>query len=92
MTGNVCTETCICMHVQGDVDPTQVHKSLRYIREHNLARFIQWAPASIQVPEACTLHLSLAHQALLGGSSIGHEAQASGSRRCAWQVALPKLA
>ena len=34
--------------VQGEVDPTQVHKSLRHIREHNLANFIEWAPASIQ--------------------------------------------
>ena len=31
------------------MDPSQVHKSLRHIREHNLANFIEWAPASIQV-------------------------------------------
>lgn len=35
--------------IQGDVDPTQVHKSLQRIREKNLARFITWGPASIQV-------------------------------------------
>lgn len=35
--------------VQGEVDPAQVHKSLQRIRERNLARFIDWAPASIQV-------------------------------------------
>jgi tubulin gamma len=35
--------------IQGDVDPAQVHKSLQRIRERNLARFIDWAPASIQV-------------------------------------------
>ncbi|RLN59820.1 hypothetical protein BBP00_00006307 [Phytophthora kernoviae] len=35
--------------IQGDVDPTQVHKSLQRIRERKLARFIPWGPASIQV-------------------------------------------
>lgn len=31
------------------MDPTQVHKSLQRIREKQLARFIEWGPASIQV-------------------------------------------
>ena len=35
--------------VQGEVDPTQVHKSLQRIRERKLANFIPWGPASIQV-------------------------------------------
>merc|ERR1719326_2561470 len=35
--------------IQGEVDPTQVHKSLQRIRERKLARFITWGPASIQV-------------------------------------------
>eukprot|EP00761_Pharyngomonas_kirbyi_P006742 gb/GECH01006750.1/.p1 GENE.gb/GECH01006750.1/~~gb/GECH01006750.1/.p1 ORF type:complete len:452 (+),score=59.81 gb/GECH01006750.1/:1-1356(+) len=35
--------------VQGEVDPTQVHKSLQRIRERRLASFIPWGPASIQV-------------------------------------------
>lgn len=35
--------------IQGDVDPTHVHKSLQRIRERKLARFIPWGPASIQV-------------------------------------------
>lgn len=35
--------------IQGDVDPTQVHKSLQRIRERKLANFISWGPASIQV-------------------------------------------
>lgn len=35
--------------IQGEVDPTQVHKSLQRIRERKLAKFIQWGPASIQV-------------------------------------------
>eukprot|EP00043_Microstomoeca_roanoka_P008585 m.82624 g.82624 ORF g.82624 m.82624 type:complete len:455 (-) comp14308_c1_seq1:19-1383(-) len=35
--------------IQGDVDPTQVHKSLQRIRERRLASFIEWGPASIQV-------------------------------------------
>lgn len=35
--------------IQGEVDPTQVHKSLQRIRERQMARFIPWGPASIQV-------------------------------------------
>eukprot|EP00898_Chlorokybus_atmophyticus_P002512 jgi/Chlat1/3261/Chrsp22S03436 len=35
--------------IQGEVDPTQVHKSLQRIRERKLASFIDWGPASIQV-------------------------------------------
>ena len=35
--------------IQGDVDPGEVHRSLQRIREKNLARFIRWGPASIQV-------------------------------------------
>merc|ERR1712000_160630 len=35
--------------IRGDVDPTQVHKSLERIRERRLAPFITWGPASVQV-------------------------------------------
>jgi len=35
--------------IQGEVDPTQVHKSLQRIRERKLATWIPWCPASIQV-------------------------------------------
>jgi tubulin gamma len=35
--------------IQGEVDPTQVHKSLQRIREQKLTWFIPWGPASIQV-------------------------------------------
>jgi tubulin gamma len=35
--------------IQGEVDPTQVHKSLNMIRKKNLINFIPWGPASIQV-------------------------------------------
>ena len=35
--------------IQGEVDPTQIHKSLQRIRERHLANFIPWGPASIQV-------------------------------------------
>ena len=38
--------------IQGDVDPTQVHKSLQRIRERQLCSFIPWGPASIQVCSA----------------------------------------
>ncbi|KAL5339897.1 tubulin-domain-containing protein [Aspergillus crustosus] len=35
--------------IQGEADPTDVHKSLLRIRERRLAPFIPWGPASIQV-------------------------------------------
>jgi len=35
--------------IQGDVDPTEVHKSLLRIRERGLANFVEWGPASVQV-------------------------------------------
>ncbi len=35
--------------IQGDVDSSQVHKSLQRIKEKKLANMIQWGPASIQV-------------------------------------------
>jgi len=35
--------------IQGDVDPTDVHKSLQRIREKKIVKFIPWGPASIQV-------------------------------------------
>jgi len=35
--------------IQGDVDPTQVHKALSRVREKKLANFIPWGPSSIQV-------------------------------------------
>jgi len=34
--------------IQGEVDPTQVHKSLQRIRERQLCSFIPWGPASMQ--------------------------------------------
>lgn len=33
--------------IQGEVDATQIHKSLQRIRERKLATFIEWGPASI---------------------------------------------
>ena len=48
--------------IQGEVDPTQVHKSLQRIRERKLAQFIPWGPASIQViptpPDLPFYHIS----------------------------------
>jgi len=42
--------TSILNIIQGDVDPTQVHKALLKIRERkDEVRFIPWGPASIQV-------------------------------------------
>ncbi|KAH8343217.1 tubulin gamma-2 chain-like [Drosophila kikkawai] len=45
-------ETCyigILNIIQGEVDPSQVDKSLQRIRERKLVNFIPWGPASIQV-------------------------------------------
>lgn len=36
-------------YFQGDVDPTQVYKSLQRIRERKTVNFINWGPSSIQV-------------------------------------------
>lgn len=35
--------------IQGDVDPTDIHKSLLRIRERNLANFVPSAPTSLQI-------------------------------------------
>lgn len=49
--------------IQGEVDPTQVHKSLQRIRERKLASFIPWGPASIQVAlSRRSPYLSSAHR------------------------------
>lgn len=35
--------------IRGDIDPTNIHKSLQRIREKKIVNFIPWGPASIQV-------------------------------------------
>jgi len=35
--------------IQGEVDPTEIHKSLANIRDKKLANFISWGPASVHV-------------------------------------------
>ncbi|CAK9294249.1 unnamed protein product [Gordionus sp. m RMFG-2023] len=35
--------------IQGDIDSTEVHKSLQRIRERQIVQFAPWVPASIQV-------------------------------------------
>ena len=47
------------LFVQGEVDPTQVHKSLQRIRERKMTNFIEWGPASIQV----CIHAAVHHEA-----------------------------
>lgn len=70
--------------IQGDVDPTQVHKSLQRIRERKLARFIDWGPASIQValsrksPYLKTSH-KVSGMMLANNTSIAHVRD---KRRC----------
>jgi tubulin gamma len=63
--------------IQGDVDPTQVHKSLQRIRERKLASFIEWGPASIQVAlSRKSPYLKTAHKVsglmLANNTSIRH--------------------
>lgn len=44
-----CTKYISILNIiQGDADPTQVHKSLQRIRERSLVNFITWGPASMQ--------------------------------------------
>lgn len=65
-----CKYISILNIIQGDVDPTHVHKSLQRIRERNLVDFIKWGPASMQARrclrvltqpscESCTLCMTL---------------------------------
>jgi tubulin gamma len=52
VTTNPSKKSCyiaILNIIQGDADPTDVHKSLLRIREKGMASFIPWGPASIQV-------------------------------------------
>ena len=35
--------------IQGEVDASELHKSLQRVRERKPAHFIEWGPASIQV-------------------------------------------
>jgi len=39
----------VIINFQGDVDPTQIYKSLQRIRERKTVNFINWGPSSIQV-------------------------------------------
>lgn len=57
--------------IQGDVDPGQVHRSLADIRRRGAVRFIEWAPASIQVALArCSPFVTSAHR--VGGLSLAN--------------------
>ena len=64
------------------MDPSQVHKSLRHIREHNLANFIEWAPASIQVPPCICLQYCLSCLDRLEGHVAVLYSMPRCSRRC----------
>lgn len=35
--------------IQGDVEPTQVHKALQRIKERKMVNFIDWCPVNLQV-------------------------------------------
>lgn len=52
---NTQTQGCyisILNIIQGDIDASQIHKSLQRIRERRMCRFIPWGPATIQVATA----------------------------------------
>jgi len=73
---------------QGEVDPTQVHKSLQRIRERKLANFIEWGPASIQARTRRAGRGPLREQALDPtrlGAPLGARTQ---SLSCPFQRAL----
>ena len=75
MSGPTTSLLCLCINgVQGEVDPTQVHKSLQRIRERKLAQFIPWGPASIQVRQlSITLYTNSMYMYVIsqGGRSRG---------------------
>ena len=70
--------------IQGEVDPTQVHKSLQRIRERKLAEFIPWGPASIQAsrPNLCLMISDISDAlASLTNVLVGH---ARSRCECRW--------
>ncbi|KAF6098005.1 tubulin gamma 2 [Phyllostomus discolor] len=69
--------------IQGEVDPTQVHKSLQRIRERKLANFIPWGPASIQVAlSRKSPYLPSAHR--VSGLMMANHTSISSVRLVSW--------
>ncbi|EIW73325.1 hypothetical protein TREMEDRAFT_59489 [Tremella mesenterica DSM 1558] len=73
-TKSSCYISCLNI-ISGDVDPTDVHKSLLRIRERQLANFIPWGPASIQV--ALTKRKMMGSNRVSGVMMANHTSMAS---------------
>jgi len=71
--------------IQGEMDPTQVHKSLQRIRERKLANFIPWGPASIQV---CALPPSFLSAPSPKAQSAHHRTWYISTRNAAWHTCV----
>jgi tubulin gamma len=80
-SSNSCYISCLNI-ISGDVDPTDVHKSLLRIRERQLANFIPWGPASIQV--ALTKKKVSAGNRVSGVMMANHTSMASVSATVIW--------
>ncbi|KAG8881209.1 gamma-tubulin [Tulasnella sp. 331] len=74
--------------IQGDVDPTDVHQSLLRIRERQMANFIPWGPASIQVAITRKSPYVAANHRVSGLMLANHTSMASLSKRALDQYAL----
>lgn len=70
--------------IQGDVDPTQVHKSLHRIRERRMANFIPWGPASIQVVlSKKSPYVQSSHR--VSGLMMANHSSITTVRSCGWK-------
>jgi len=78
-TKSSCYISCLNI-ISGDVDPTDVHKSLLRIRERQLATFIPWGPGSIQVALNKRRMASTAANRVAGVMMANHTSMASVSR------------
>lgn len=75
-TKSSCYISCLNI-ISGDVDPTDVHKSLLRIRERQLATFIPWGPGSIQVALNKRRMASTAANRVAGVMMANHTSMAS---------------
>lgn len=58
--------------IQGEVDPSEVHKSLLRIRERSIAQFIPWGPAGIHVALTKKSPYTVANHKVSGLSLANH--------------------
>jgi tubulin gamma len=58
--------------IQGEADPSAVHKALQRIRQRKLAQFIPWGPASIQVALSRRSPFAPSHHRVTGCMMANH--------------------